>query len=135
MSQCDVPTGHELLLRSRPPDRSGLVPLPNGVSTVIGSADAPASPRRELSAWEAEAKVRHRVSGMRADLDRSFQKDRLEHLTGPELAPRFVLLHTLAHLLIRQLFFESGYTTASLRERIYARPEQDQCGILVYTAA
>ncbi|MFE0415114.1 DrmB family protein [Streptomyces tendae] len=89
----------------------------------------------ELTGWEADREVRKRVSGMRADLDRSFQRDRLEALTGPELAPRFVLLHTLAHLLIRQLSFESGYTTASLRERVYARPEQDQYGILVYTAA
>ncbi|WP_306191318.1 DUF1998 domain-containing protein [Streptomyces sp. MK5] len=88
-----------------------------------------------LAAWEDEPDVRRRVAGMRADLDRSFQKDRLQTLTGPELAPRFVLLHTLAHLLIRQLSFESGYTTASLRERVYARPEQDQYGILVYTAA
>ncbi|MFJ3207527.1 DrmB family protein [Streptomyces flaveolus] len=89
----------------------------------------------ELTAWEKDRNVRQRVAGMRTDLDRSFQRDRLEALTGPELAPRFVLLHTLAHLLIRQLSFESGYTTASLRERIYARPEQDQYGILVYTAA
>ncbi|MFK4801128.1 DrmB family protein [Streptomyces sp. MPA0124] len=89
----------------------------------------------ELAGWEADGEVRKRVSGMRADLARSFQRDRLEVLTGPELAPRFVLLHTLAHLLIRQLSFESGYTTASLRERVYARPEQDQYGILVYTAA
>ncbi|MDA5141094.1 DUF1998 domain-containing protein [Streptomyces sp. AD681] len=89
----------------------------------------------ELAGWEADREVRKRVSGMQADLDRSFQRDRLEALTGPELAPRFVLLHTLAHLLIRQLSFESGYTTASLRERVYARPEQDQYGILVYTAA
>ncbi|MEV5550611.1 DUF1998 domain-containing protein [Streptomyces sp. NPDC052309] len=88
-----------------------------------------------LAAWEADRNVRQRVAGLRADLDRSFQRDRLEALTGTELAPRFVLLHTLAHLLIRQLSFESGYTTASLRERIYARPEQDQYGILVYTAA
>ncbi|MGW2696119.1 DrmB family protein [Streptomyces sp. NPDC001296] len=88
-----------------------------------------------LSTWEADGQVRRRVAGMRADLDRAFQKDRLEALTGAELSPRFVLLHTLAHLLIRQLSFESGYTTASLRERIYARPEQDQYGILVYTAA
>ncbi|MFH8440384.1 DrmB family protein [Streptomyces sp. NPDC018026] len=88
-----------------------------------------------LAGWEVDGEVRKRVSGMRADLDRSFQRDRLEALTGPELAPRFVLLHTLAHLLIRQLSFESGYTTASLRERVYARPEQDQYGILVYTAA
>ncbi|MEU6885387.1 DUF1998 domain-containing protein [Streptomyces viridosporus] len=91
--------------------------------------------RDALREWEEHAEVRRRVGGMRADLDRSFQKDRLESVTGPELAPRFVLLHTLAHLLIRQLSFESGYTTASLRERIYARPEQDQYGILVYTAA
>ncbi|MGC9495640.1 DrmB family protein [Streptomyces sp. WG7] len=91
--------------------------------------------RAELASWEADADVRKRVTGMRTDLARSFQRDRLEALTGPELAPRFVLLHTLAHLLIRQLSFESGYTTASLRERVYARPEQDQYGILVYTAA
>lgn len=91
--------------------------------------------RAELVGWEANGDVRKRVTGMRADLDRSFQRDRLEALTGPELAPRFVLLHTLAHLLIRQLSFESGYTTASLRERVYARPEQDQYGVLVYTAA
>ncbi|MDC2953002.1 sigma-70 family RNA polymerase sigma factor [Streptomyces gilvifuscus] len=70
--------------------------------------------KSELAAWEADTRVGRRVCGMRADLDRSFQKDRLETLTGPELSPRFVLLHTLAHLLIRQLSFESGYTTASL---------------------
>ncbi|MEU5278729.1 DUF1998 domain-containing protein [Streptomyces asoensis] len=90
--------------------------------------------KSELAAWEADTRVRRRVTGMRTDLDRSFQKDCLETMTGPELAPRFVLLHTLAHLLIRHLSFESGYTTASLRERVYARPEQDQYGILVYTA-
>ncbi|MFD6903693.1 DrmB family protein [Streptomyces sp. NPDC060077] len=88
-----------------------------------------------LKEWEDDPDVRKRVTGMRADLDRSFQRDRLGSITGPDLSPRFVLLHTLAHLLIRQLSFESGYTTASLRERIYARPEQDQYGVLVYTAA
>ncbi|MEV7724868.1 DrmB family protein [Streptomyces sp. NPDC087917] len=89
----------------------------------------------ELAGWEGDDRVRARVAGMAADLDRSFQKDRLQALTGEELSPRFVLLHTLAHLLVRQLSFESGYTTASLRERVYARPEYDQYGILVYTAA
>ncbi|MCT7351032.1 DUF1998 domain-containing protein [Streptomyces sp. 15-116A] len=91
--------------------------------------------RAALGDWEQDTEVRRRVAGLRADLERSFQKDRLASVTGPELAPRFVLLHTLAHLWIRQLSFESGYTTASLRERIYARPDQDQYGILVYTAA
>jgi len=46
---------------------------------------------------------------------------------------RFFLLHTLAHLLIQQLVFECGYTSASLGERIYS--EGNQCGFLIYTAS
>lgn len=52
---------------------------------------------------------------------------------------RFVLLHSFAHALIRQLSVECGYTTAALRERIYSRnPGEDQpemAGVLIYTAA
>lgn len=52
---------------------------------------------------------------------------------------RFVLLHTLAHALIRQISLECGYTAASIRERIYCRmPKKDtdpMAGILIYTAA
>ena len=51
---------------------------------------------------------------------------------------RFVLLHTFAHAVIRQLSIECGYTTASLRERIYCNsPEDDtpMAGVLIYTAA
>ena len=52
---------------------------------------------------------------------------------------RYVLLHSFAHALIRQLAVECGYTTASIRERIYSRPESDDdspmAGVLVYTAA
>ena len=52
---------------------------------------------------------------------------------------RFVLLHSFAHALIRQLAIECGYTTASLRERIYSRdPGSDapeMSGVLIYTAA
>jgi hypothetical protein len=52
---------------------------------------------------------------------------------------RYVLLHSLAHALIRQFAVECGYTTASIRERIYSRPpggdEEPMAGILLYTAA
>lgn len=52
---------------------------------------------------------------------------------------RFVLLHSFAHALIRQLAVECGYTTASLRERIYSRnpgeEEPEMAGVLIYTAA
>ncbi|WP_104490829.1 MULTISPECIES: DUF1998 domain-containing protein [Acinetobacter] len=45
---------------------------------------------------------------------------------------KFLVLHTFAHLLIRQLSFESGYSSGSLRERIYA--DEEQAGLLIYTA-
>ena len=51
---------------------------------------------------------------------------------------RFILLHSFAHALIRQLSVECGYTTASLRERIYSRDpgtEEAMAGVLIYTAA
>ncbi|WP_371061538.1 DrmB family protein [Rhodosalinus sp. 5P4] len=50
---------------------------------------------------------------------------------------RYAMLHTVAHLLIRELALECGYNAASIRERIYADTsgKEDQAGILIYTAA
>jgi hypothetical protein len=52
---------------------------------------------------------------------------------------RYVLLHSLAHSLMRQLTLQCGYTAASVRERIYSRdPSEDReamAGLLIYTAA
>ncbi len=52
---------------------------------------------------------------------------------------RYVLLHSLAHALIRQFAVECGYSTASIRERIYSHPpggdQEPMAGILLYTAA
>jgi hypothetical protein len=50
---------------------------------------------------------------------------------------RYVLLHTFAHTLIRELALQCGYSAASIRERIYADVENgnDQAGVLIYTAA
>jgi len=52
-------------------------------------------------------------------------------------ASRYMLVHTLAHILINQLVFECGYSTASLRERIFVSsdPAAPMSGILIYTAA
>lgn len=50
----------------------------------------------------------------------------------PEPTAKFLVLHTFAHLLIRQLTFECGYSSGSLRERVYAN--DGQAGILIYTA-
>ncbi len=56
----------------------------------------------------------------------------------PEASPRFIMLHTLSHILMRQLAFECGYSSSSLRERIYCSssksPKGAQSAILIYTA-
>lgn len=47
----------------------------------------------------------------------------------------FLFLHTLAHILIKELSFNCGYPTASLRERIYYgnAEGEEMCGFLLYT--
>lgn len=47
--------------------------------------------------------------------------------------PVFLLAHTVAHVLIRDLTFRSGYSSSSLRERIFCVPEENRAGILIYT--
>jgi hypothetical protein len=58
-------------------------------------------------------------------------------LRNRHLTPRFILLHTFAHLLMNRLTFECGYSSAALRERLYIsdHPDAPMAGILIYTAA
>ena len=53
--------------------------------------------------------------------------------------PRYWLVHTLAHVLIRQMAMTCGYSAASLSERLYAWPEADgrppAAGLLIVTTA
>jgi hypothetical protein len=51
------------------------------------------------------------------------------------LSARFMLLHTLSHLLMRQIESEGGYPAASLTERIYCAPAhapEPMAGILIH---
>ena len=52
-------------------------------------------------------------------------------------AARYQLVHTLSHLLINQLVFESGYSSAALKERIFVSSDlkAPMAGILIYTAS
>lgn len=52
-------------------------------------------------------------------------------------AARYLLVHTLAHILINQLVFECGYSSASLKERIFVSNDggAPMAAFLIYTAA
>ena len=85
-----------------------------------------------LQEWERQDAVVARADILRR---RREELPWAERLDIPE--PRFIALHTIAHLLIRRLAFASGYSSASLQERIYAQTDRPDrtAGILVYTAA
>ncbi len=72
------------------------------------------------------------------EIDKHYNNSFMGKQNPRAITPKFVFLHTLAHLLIRQLSFECGYSIASLRERIYCCDETDgkeMAGILIYTAS
>ena len=52
-------------------------------------------------------------------------------------ASKYLMIHSFAHILINQLIFECGYSTASLRERLYISndPAAPMAGVLIYTSA
>ncbi|WP_040880180.1 DUF1998 domain-containing protein [Marinobacterium rhizophilum] len=83
---------------------------------------------RALTAWENKSS--HFIQSRIGLLIKRYGENDLSYL--PEPSARLVVLHTMAHLLIRQLSFECGYSSGSIRERIYAA--EGQVGILIYTA-
>lgn len=132
-----TPGGRETLVKAALNHRVGWLPAID----VRGEGIFLSLDEGRLSVWEERDDVRARIAELDRRLDASFMAPRLRERTGPVLSPRYVLLHTLAHMLVRRLAFESGYAATSLRERIYARSSLEpdgqakQAGVLIYTAA
>jgi hypothetical protein len=87
-----------------------------------------------LRSWENEDWVKERISPLLHRYEEVLTKNRRER---EEVSPRRVMLHTLAHILIRRLVFSCGYGSAALRERLYVSDskEHPMAGILIYTAS
>jgi hypothetical protein len=89
-----------------------------------------------LHQWETSPDVVARS----AAIDRAYQAEWSrrggEGESPRTIRPRFLLVHTLAHALIRQLALDCGYSSASLRERVYADVGSfDMAGLLIFTAS
>ena len=89
---------------------------------------------QKLTEWETRSKVLSHIATLQQNHDACVSRYNWEERI---IEPRFVLLHTLAHLFINRLVFECGYGSASLRERLYVSSEEGRkmAGILIYTAA
>lgn len=88
-----------------------------------------------LRQWIEKSGTVHegRLSAMNKNMSELRER---RHQQKKLIAPKHVLIHTFAHLLINELVFECGYGSASLRERIYSSDgENPMSGVLIYTAA
>jgi hypothetical protein len=88
-----------------------------------------------VAEWERDVAALNRERRLLIPAHESWREQRrLDPGNWPGL--RYVLLHTFAHTLIRELALESGYSASGIGERIYARAgERPMAGILLYTAA
>ncbi|NKR43377.1 DUF1998 domain-containing protein [Rhodococcus hoagii] len=125
-----IPAGKSLLRRRLlPPERDWLPAYVVKGEGIYFELDGD-----ELARWEARGDVQDR-----ADLigDRYGQVITDRGGLPRDISPRMILLHTLAHLLINELVFTCGYSSASLRERLYVsrEPGREMAGLLIYTAA
>lgn len=95
-------------------------------------------PDEQLTAWEAHVAGSARIESLREAHQRWRSRRGMDAAEGWP-GERYVLLHTLSHLLINEFALECGYSAASIRERIYAREGSDtapaMAGVLLYTAA
>lgn len=87
-----------------------------------------------LARWEAEAAVQARQSQFQRGFS-LWQGERDDRkMTKADFATaRFVLLHSLSHLLITAVSLECGYSASAIRERVYVGSAGS--GVLLYTAA
>ena len=85
----------------------------------------------KIKEWEKANSSRYETLVKRAQ-NSFFVKDKISNESL-----RYILLHTVAHLFIRELTMQCGYTAASIKEKIYSAIDGDKpmCGILVYTAS
>jgi hypothetical protein len=97
-----------------------------------------------VASWEKRILATELWEAHRAAHERNFRRRFSETAEPAEpdsrlKPPRYWLVHTLAHVLIRELAMTCGYSAASLSERLYAWPETDNreaaAGLLICTTA
>ncbi|MYC84649.1 MAG: DUF1998 domain-containing protein [Acidimicrobiia bacterium] len=84
-----------------------------------------------VAAWRKQPGVRDRIDQLRQQYV-EWRRSRGKSPDGFPGGP-YILLHTLAHLLIQSLAMRCGYPASSIRERVYVT--SGRYGILLYTGS
>lgn len=90
-----------------------------------------------INEWMNNKCVSERFDSLYANYNRARQN---RGQTIRHFNPRFVLIHTFAHILINEFSYVCGYGSSALRERIYCdcnpeTPDTSMNGVLIYTAS
>lgn len=90
-----------------------------------------------VRAWEKRQWVVDRVAALRTAYENAWRGRGRQGFPPKSITPRLLLIHSLAHALIRQLSLSCGYGSASLRERLYVdtAPAWDMAGLLIFTSS
>jgi hypothetical protein len=82
--------------------------------------------------WEARTAVVARVTSLRQRIAADLREDE----AMPDVSARFLLIHSFAHALMRQLSLACGYSSSALRERLYVgEAPHEMAGILIHTGS
>jgi hypothetical protein len=89
-----------------------------------------------VRAWESQLEVKKRCNPLVSRYLEDWIRERGPDVSPPvSLSARYLLCHTLSHVLMRQLTLECGYSGSSLQERIFvAEGENAMSGLLIYTS-
>jgi hypothetical protein len=90
---------------------------------------------KKLEDWEGREDVKAHIEALKA---RYLKVSKDSGRMAIEVSPRLIMIHTLAHLLMKRLTFECGYGSSSLRERLYVCDDSKATlmgGLLIYTAS
>lgn len=125
----DQPLAHRLsMLRKNPAKDGNWLPA----YKVYGEGIFFEFDEEQLRIWEQTPQIQARINKLNSRLNIQSRSA----FDGPEITPRFVLLHTFAHILMNRLTFECGYSSAALKERLYVSTDANfpMSGVLIYTA-
>ena len=87
-----------------------------------------------LEAWELQQLVVEHCRLLAARWEADWSARNADRKLPFALTPRRLLVHTFAHAVMRQLTLECGYSSASLRERLYVSDGLDgMAGVLIFT--
>ncbi|WP_440067442.1 DrmB family protein [Tenacibaculum discolor] len=73
--------------------------------------------KQKLEQWESQQEVIERTEKIKTNANNADWKS--HQIIAKTLTPRKVLIHTLSHLLMRELEYVCGYPVSSLSERLY----------------